>query len=453
MTRFSISARLGAAVFLALSFATSALAQTSAARWFPLQQGNQWTFDDGNGVTTTIVCDEESGSWRHVTGLLGGDRWLRYGGSLPANLYAWNADASALERLFRFDAGDGTSWTLALSSNPCDALIATAGGVENVSTPAGDFAGCKKFALTPSCGGVGSTVVWLALDVGPVRIQTSSGATLALTGATVGSTTYPQAPPAGGTTGGSTGGGASRGMDVFTSPATSDFTVAEGASLSFPITATDSSGSPVRVTYVGNSEGTDLGLYFGASFDSGTGAFTWPVPLHVQLAGQTFHLQFVSSARGTSGVISSPYSTWKEVVIHIVAAPATPAGAWRAFLPQGAVKMKSYVTFTAHEHATMASGTTDKDMAYGVEIRIEGSNPGTIAIIATDSTDVPGTLNDADGTFQVVGGDGVTYSLGINGYIQPDGTIVVTGYSSLTTSSWASRSVGIVSGPASGQLR
>lgn len=173
-----------------------------ATRWFPLAQGNEWTFSSPNGGSRTIRCERAFGPYRFVTGLFGRDAWLGYSASARSNVYAWNADERRWHRMLRFGQWQGSTWTFDLSASDCDRFSASSSRLYGIFTPAGDFMTYPDevtFTLRPEanamCGQTDIASMVFAYDVGPVAIRLTSGDELLLATATVGGRRFPAAQP------------------------------------------------------------------------------------------------------------------------------------------------------------------------------------------------------------------------------------------------------------------
>lgn len=98
---------------LALFVAASVAHADHYRKYFPLKEGNTWTYQ---GDVETYVTDVDSWAGMHfVTGIPGAESglWVAWSGN---TLWAWRASDGTWVPLFRFGAGVGTTYTVSLDT-------------------------------------------------------------------------------------------------------------------------------------------------------------------------------------------------------------------------------------------------------------------------------------------------------------------------------------------------
>lgn len=165
--------------------------------WFPLQAGNEWTFQGLNG-TRTVKVEYANGNIAYVTGLHAEGKWVGVSASTPNTLYAWDSDAGRWNVFIRFGYAV-TPWTYYQSNGGCQKFAAkrTATGAE-YAMPAGAFSDTRTigFTMQPApnvrCAQPDFTELVFAAKVGPIVMRNGLGEKLALISAKVGATLYPK---------------------------------------------------------------------------------------------------------------------------------------------------------------------------------------------------------------------------------------------------------------------
>lgn len=181
---------------------TGALHANAASTWFPMEEGNEWTFAGDQGSVHTIRVEYRDGNLMWVSGLRKAPTWFGHSAAYPNNLYVWNEGAQTWGYHSRFGFLY-TPWLYQPSTNPCERYRGERvdSGVE-VKTPAGVFSGARTIGytyLTPKdklCPPLfGMRSITYAPDVGPVRfVSSATNETFLLTHARVGETELPVAP-------------------------------------------------------------------------------------------------------------------------------------------------------------------------------------------------------------------------------------------------------------------
>lgn len=173
----------------------------AAATWFPMAEGNEWTFQGEKGTVHTIRVELRDGNLMWVSGLREVPTWFGHSATYPNNLYVWNDEYQGWSYHTRFGF-QYTSW-IYQPSGACERYQAKRDvtGVR-VQTPAGEFSGARTVAytlLTPKdalCAPrFGMRSITFAPDVGPVRfVSFTTNETFVLTQATIGGKAFPAAP-------------------------------------------------------------------------------------------------------------------------------------------------------------------------------------------------------------------------------------------------------------------
>ena len=231
-------------IFLVLSFASCPICPYSTVEYFPLNEGDEWTYlytlDIVGGPNDGLHLSIPVESILHGKEMVNGMQTIKVGG-LPPNddYFCWRTDLQGLKlcKLYRsmnntyriykpqllvfpscFNIGDvyERSYSVSIHSGDDDSVILILTGdttvtfqsVEDVTVPAKTFKDCPKISLLGnydrSTGGTyeNSETIWLARNVGMVKqilIEKNSylveedievTVTLELIGATVDEITY-----------------------------------------------------------------------------------------------------------------------------------------------------------------------------------------------------------------------------------------------------------------------
>jgi len=192
----------GEAMFAAeeeIDTTSDALLSNSAKVWFPMQEGNTWTFASSSGDTREIsYSDVESGvAWLEGVGREG--QWAGLSSSAPNTLYSWNYDAYRWEPLYRFGYAV-TPWTIGAG---CDKFTLRRSATDaTVVVPAGSFTGARTISYThrppanARCMVPVLSSITFAPGVGPVMLMGGDGVKYTLRSARVNGKSYPAAPAA-----------------------------------------------------------------------------------------------------------------------------------------------------------------------------------------------------------------------------------------------------------------
>ncbi len=172
------------------------LNSSSAARWFPLDEGNEWVFEGSNGTQHTIRSELADQNLRVVSGLWREPMWLGYSNVNPTNLYGWNDDAEAWSYYARFGL-QYSPWTWVASSGPCDRFdVRRQATGARIDAPAGSFRDTRTLSFTQRpaphvrCAPPQVSAITFAAGVGPVEVVLGTQEKLSLVAARVGSKRY-----------------------------------------------------------------------------------------------------------------------------------------------------------------------------------------------------------------------------------------------------------------------
>jgi hypothetical protein len=174
---------------------------TSTSRsstWFPLQNGNSWTFKSSTGTTRTVTISQSADGMALVTGLFANPTWVGLTSDASTSLMMWSG--SAWVPFVRFGYAT-TTWRT--SSEVCTGLIGrrlSTGTV--VSTTAGSFSDTRTISFaqvsspTTLCAPQAFNEVAFVPNMGPVAFRTGSNQRFTLVSAKVNGKTFPVAPEA-----------------------------------------------------------------------------------------------------------------------------------------------------------------------------------------------------------------------------------------------------------------
>lgn len=174
---------------------------TSTSRsstWFPLQNGNSWTFKNTSGTTRTVTMSDVSQNVGLLTGLFANPVWVGLASDAATSLQMWNG--TAWVPLIRFGYAT-TTWRT--SSEVCTGLIGRRLSTgTTVSTTAGSFSDTRTIGFaqvsspTTLCAPQAFSELAFVPNVGLVAFKTGSNQRFTLVSATVNGKSYPVAPEA-----------------------------------------------------------------------------------------------------------------------------------------------------------------------------------------------------------------------------------------------------------------
>ena len=172
------------------------LSSNSAARWFPLDEGNEWVFEGSDGTQHTIRSEFADQNLRVVSGLWREPLWLGYSNVNTTNLYGWNDDEAAWSYYVRFGLRNAP-WTWTASSGPCDRFdVRREATGARITAPAGTFSDTRTLSFTQRpaphvrCAPPQVSAITFAAGVGPVEVVLGTQEKLSLISARVGSKRY-----------------------------------------------------------------------------------------------------------------------------------------------------------------------------------------------------------------------------------------------------------------------
>lgn len=159
-----------------LASSTDALGVNNAETWFPMQDGNRWSFVSPSGVGRDVSMDGVFGNVAWVEGLMFEGRWLGTSHTAPNSLYTYNEDTKAWSPFIRFGYAQ-TSWTWGAGACSEYTVRRSASNL-TVTTPAGTFTGARtlSFERTPNplarCAAPAFSELTFAPNVGLIAINT-----------------------------------------------------------------------------------------------------------------------------------------------------------------------------------------------------------------------------------------------------------------------------------------
>lgn len=117
------------------TFDAELTATSRSNTWFPMQEGNSWTFKTATGETRTMTMTQVADNMALLTGFYDAPVWVGLASDSATTLYQWKNDA--WEPLVRFGYAS-TSWKT--NSNACNGYVGrrhSTGG--SYTTPAGTY--------------------------------------------------------------------------------------------------------------------------------------------------------------------------------------------------------------------------------------------------------------------------------------------------------------------------
>lgn len=175
------------------------LTSTSRSKtWFPLQNGNTWTFKNAAGATRTVRLSQVAENMGLLTGLFANPVWVGLSSNASTTLMMWTG--SSWVPLVRFGYAS-TSWRT--SSELCTGLIGrrlSTGTV--VSTPAGSFSDTRTISYaqvsspTTLCAPQAFNELSFVPQKGLVAFRTGTNQRFTLVSAKINGVVFPAAPEA-----------------------------------------------------------------------------------------------------------------------------------------------------------------------------------------------------------------------------------------------------------------
>lgn len=161
--------------------------------WFPMQEGNTWTFKNASGTTRTVKFTQVGDGMALLTGLHAEPTWVGLTSDSATTLQQWGG--STWEPLVRFGYAT-TTWKT--NSTTCKGLVGRRLSTGTaITTPAGSFTDTRSVIYaqvsTPStlCAPPAFTELTFVPNVGLVSFKTGTGQRFNLVRATVNGREFP----------------------------------------------------------------------------------------------------------------------------------------------------------------------------------------------------------------------------------------------------------------------
>lgn len=170
---------------------------SSAAVWFPMANGNTWTFESTTGATRTLRLDSVANGMGSITGLATSATWVGVSSTSANTLMKWDDASRAWTSWLRFGFAS-SSWNVGTEACTGAKYRRSATGV-TATTAAGAFTDTRTIAIaqvpskTALCAPPAFTELTFAANVGLVAFRTGRGERFTLKTATVGTRRFPAA--------------------------------------------------------------------------------------------------------------------------------------------------------------------------------------------------------------------------------------------------------------------
>jgi hypothetical protein len=158
---------------------TGELVSNRSDFWFPMQEGNSWTFEKPTGEVRKVTFEGVYDGIGYMDGLITNGRWMGTSKTAPNSFYSWIEATNTWEPFIRFGYAV-TSWDF--GAGACNAYTVKRGpAVASVKTPAGTFTGTRTIVFdrkpspTARCQPPSFTELTFAPGVGLIAIDTYDG--------------------------------------------------------------------------------------------------------------------------------------------------------------------------------------------------------------------------------------------------------------------------------------
>lgn len=178
---------------------------TSTSRsntWFPMQEGNTWTFKSATGETRTLTMTRVADNMALLTGFYDAPVWVGLASDSATTLYQWKNDT--WEPLVRFGYAS-TSWKT--NSNACNGYVGRRSSTgASFTTPVGTYADTRTIEYnwvtspTARCAQPVLGQLTFTPNIGLLTFVTGMGTRFNLQSAKVNGRVYPVPPTNGVTT-------------------------------------------------------------------------------------------------------------------------------------------------------------------------------------------------------------------------------------------------------------
>ncbi len=160
-----------------------------AGLWFPMNEGNSWTFESASGTARTMRLSSVGNGMAELSGMASGSTWIGVSASSANTLMQWDSTSATWRSWLRFGFASST-WSLGTEVCTGAKLRRSATGAA-VSTPAGAFTDTRTISIeqlpskTALCAPPAFNELTFAAGVGLVAFRTGRGERFALKSATV----------------------------------------------------------------------------------------------------------------------------------------------------------------------------------------------------------------------------------------------------------------------------
>lgn len=162
---------------------------SSAGVWFPMNEGNTWTFESTTGASRTLRLSSVANGMAELSGLTTAGTWIGVSASSANTLMQWDATTASWRSWLRFGFASST-WNLGTEACTGARLRRSATGTAT-ATPAGAFTDTRTISVeqipskTALCAPPAFTELTFAAGVGLVAFRTGRGERFSLRTATV----------------------------------------------------------------------------------------------------------------------------------------------------------------------------------------------------------------------------------------------------------------------------
>lgn len=161
-------------------------------RWFPMHEGNTWTFESSAGGARTLKLSSVGNGLAELSGLLSTPVWIGVSPSSANTLMQWDSASRSWRAWLRFGFAS-TTWNVGTEACTGARLRRSATGAIT-TTSAGAFGDTRTLSIeqvpskTALCAPPALSELTFAADVGLVAFRTGRGERFTLTSATVNGT-------------------------------------------------------------------------------------------------------------------------------------------------------------------------------------------------------------------------------------------------------------------------
>jgi hypothetical protein len=170
---------------------------SSAGVWFPMNEGNSWTFESATGASRTLRLASVANGMAELSGLTSAGTWVGVSSSSANTMMQWDATSASWRSWLRFGFSSST-WTMGTDACTGARLRRSATGTAT-ATAAGAFSDTRTISIeqipskTALCAPPAFTELTFAAGVGVVAFRTGRGERFSLKTATVAGKRLPAA--------------------------------------------------------------------------------------------------------------------------------------------------------------------------------------------------------------------------------------------------------------------